>query len=200
MGWFDGWFGSTGASQSDPLRKLDPKLREFLEKESPVKYSTTEATSQQSAAAPTIPEKKRVDASQPTAAPQEPVVPRESIYQDGRYAHLWKTYRPQAVVEAESKSDHEKLMDVLDGFKDRKVQIGKAALENCALEQEDWRACMTNGSAMERFTMCREKVMKFEKCYEQQAVRLTISASLSGWGDFSKLCTYFLLTMHHRGY
>ena len=176
MGWFDGWFGPTGASQSDPLRKLDPKLREFLEKESPVKYSPAEATPQQSATAPTIPERNRVDVSQPAAAaPQEPVVPRESIYQDGRYAHIWKTYRPQAAIEAESKSDHEKLMDVLDGFKDRKVEIGKAALENCALEQEDWRDCMTNGSAMERFTMCREKVMRFEKCYEQQAVRLPAS-------------------------
>ncbi|KAI1774660.1 hypothetical protein F4818DRAFT_418531 [Hypoxylon cercidicola] len=59
-------------------------------------------------------------------------------------------------------------MDVLEGFKDRKNQIGKAALENCALEQIDWRECMSNPSFTERMTMCRNQVRKFEKCYMTQ--------------------------------
>jgi hypothetical protein len=102
-------------------------------------------------------------------------VPHESLYKDGRYAHLWKTYKPYAAIEAETKSDHEKLMDVLDAFKERKAQIGKAALENCALEQLDWNNCMKSGDWTSRLTMCRAEVKKFERCYMMQSVRRRFS-------------------------
>lgn len=179
MGWWDSLWSSSSSAE-DPLRKLDPKLREFLEKESPVKYNTTTAknsssTTQQpqsqsqpparaAATATTIPQE---NCSSPAVA-----VPKESQFQDGRYAHLWKTYRPLAEIEAETKSDHEKLMDVLEGFKERKGQIGRAALENCALEQVDWRNCMSNPSMTDRMTLCRAQVKKFERCYMMQTVRL----------------------------
>ncbi|KAI1137169.1 hypothetical protein F5Y05DRAFT_388362 [Hypoxylon sp. FL0543] len=174
MGWWDSlWSSSSG---DDPLRKLDPKLREFLERESPVKYSA--AQQQQDPAK----EEKRASAAKAEAAegqPERPVVPRESQFQDGRYAHLWKTYRPLAEIEAETKSEHEKLMDVLEAYKERKNQIGKAALENCALEQLDWRQCMMNPSFSERMTMCREQVKKFERCYMMQTRLLKALGYLS---------------------
>ncbi|KAI1409013.1 hypothetical protein F5Y13DRAFT_171325 [Hypoxylon sp. FL1857] len=174
MGWWDSLWASSSSSD-DPLRKLDPKLREFLERESPVKYSA--AQQQQSPA-----KEQQATAATIGAAEGEtnkPVVPRESQFQDGRYAHLWKTYKPLAEIEAETKSDHEKLMDVLEAYKERKNQIGKAALENCALEQLDWRQCMTNPSLSERMTMCRDQIKKFERCYMTQTRLLKALGYLS---------------------
>ncbi|RYP09123.1 hypothetical protein DL764_001490 [Monosporascus ibericus] len=187
MGWWDSlWPSSSGAD--DPLGKLDPKLREFLEKESPVKCNaaahpqptTTRAQTQpiaaQSQAKPPAAETSREDDDK-----NKPAVPKESQFQDGRYAHLWKTYRPLAEVEAETKSDHERLMDVLEAYKERKNQIGKAALENCALEQVDWRSCMTNPSLADRMTLCRAQVRKFERCYMMQTRFLKALGYLSSY-------------------
>lgn len=176
MGWWDSLW-SSGSSTDDPLRNLDPKLREFLERESPVKYKTAQkpATAATIAAEAEAKRQQQVADDAAAAAAKEaeenkPVVPKDSQYQDGRYAHLWKTYRPLAEIEAETKSDHERLMDVLEGYKERKSQIGRAALENCAFEQMDWRQCMNNPTFTERMTMCRDQVRKFEKCYMTQTV------------------------------
>ncbi|KAG4216841.1 hypothetical protein PC116_g34678, partial [Phytophthora cactorum] len=56
---------------------------------------------------------------------------------------------------------------------------GKAALENCALEQVDWRQCMMNPTMTERMTMCREQIKKFEKCYTTQTRLLKALGYLS---------------------
>src|SRR6188768_2785879 len=134
MGWFGNLFGKSD-SQGDPLSKLNPELREFLQKESPVKYTPAQDTAPkpQNAAPPPKPATAAPSIADQAVQPSTdgPAVPRESLYQDGRYAHLWKGYRPQAEVENEFKSDHEKLMDILEGYKERKAQIGRAALENC---------------------------------------------------------------------
>ncbi|KAJ0337827.1 hypothetical protein COL922a_006314 [Colletotrichum nupharicola] len=181
MGWFDGWFGSS-TSTSDPLKSLDPKLREFLERESPVKIQQQIQEAEQAAAAAASKAAAAAEAATSaattsqtshqngadTTADSRPKVPKESLFQDGRYAHLWKTYRPYAEIEAESKTDHEKLMDVLDGYKERKHNIGRAALENCALQQEEWVNCMKSGSWEDRMQMCRHQVQRFEKCYTMQ--------------------------------
>jgi hypothetical protein len=167
MGWWHSLWGSN--TTDDPLRKLDPKLREYLEKESPVKYTSSQ-TRQQSQARPSLPHDVPESDSIEGDRQQATSVPRESQFQDGRYAHLWKNYRPLAEIEAETKSDQEKIMDVLEGYKERKNQIGRAALENCALEQVDWRRCMSSPSVTERFTMCRAEVKKFERCYNMQTV------------------------------
>ncbi|KAI1483548.1 hypothetical protein F4774DRAFT_97632 [Daldinia eschscholtzii] len=173
MGWWDSLWASS--SSDDPLRNLDPKLREFLERESPVKYSTAQPAQPRAKEEPVAPTINEVEEQQKSA----PAVPKESQFQDGRYAHLWKTYRPLAEIEAETKSEHEKLMDVLEGYKERKNQIGKAALENCALEQVDWRQCMMNPTMTERMTMCREQIKKFEKCYTTQTRLLKALGYLS---------------------
>lgn len=170
MGWLDGWFGSSSASQSsDPLGNLDPKVREFLAKESPVKYS---AASDLEKGLKEEREKQHQERLARQKEREEAKVPRESLYQDGRYAHLWKTYRPLAAIEGESKSDHEKLMDVLDGYKERKNAIGRAALENCADEQLEWNLCMKEGDWAKRARMCSEEVRRFERCYLTQSVSI----------------------------
>ncbi|KAI1368295.1 hypothetical protein F5Y08DRAFT_296274 [Xylaria arbuscula] len=186
MGWWDSlWASSTSAD--DPLRKLDPKLREFLEKESPVKYTSSSGNAQQEpqkpgssdASSKSVISSAEQGRSESEDKSEKPRVPKESQFQDGRYAHLWKSYRPLAELEAETKTDHEKLMDVLEGYKERKAQIGRAALENCALEQVDWRSCMTNPSWSDRMTMCREQVKKFERCYMTQTRLLKALGYLS---------------------
>ncbi|KAI1314295.1 hypothetical protein F5Y03DRAFT_7455 [Xylaria venustula] len=192
MGWWDSLWASN-SSADDPLRKLDPKLREFLEKESPVKYNSgsssrsntpqPQGSQKPSYSTSIIPQSESASesgsSSSSSSSSSKPAVPKESQFQDGRYAHLWKSYRPLAEVEAETKSDHEKLMDVLEGYKERKSQIGRAALENCALEQVDWRTCMTNPSWDDRLTMCRQQVKKFEKCYMTQTRLLKALGYLS---------------------
>ncbi|KAM0808078.1 putative Autophagy protein [Seiridium cardinale] len=176
MGWWHSLWGSN--TTDDPLQKLDPKLREYLEKESPVKYTSSQPPSQ-SPTKPTTSLSPHELQSIQSEQEQQPSVPRESQFQDGRYAHLWKSYKPLAQVEAETKSDQEKIMDVLEGYKERKSQIGKAALENCALEQVDWRQCMSNPNITERFTMCRAEIKKFERCYNMQTRLLKALGYLS---------------------
>lgn len=180
MSWWDSLWASK-KSADDPLRKLDPKLREFLEKESPVKYHTGNAPQSQTSEKPPESASSIPKAGAENGSGSTPAAPRESQFQDGRYAHLWKSYRPLAEIEAETKSDHEKLMDVLEGYKDRKAQIGRAALENCALEQVDWRACMSDPSFSERMTMCRQQVKKFERCYMTQTVHLASPYISHSW-------------------
>lgn len=176
MGWFDGWFSSSGSNDDDPFRKLDPKLREFLAKESPIKIKVAPPKAPeakppvQSAVTVRSQDAATTAESATTGGADDSAVPRESLFRDGRYAHLWKTYRPLSVVEAEVKSDHEKLMDVLDGYKERRAQIGRAALENCAIEQGEWSACMRAGDWTARLTMCRDEVRRFERCYMVQSV------------------------------
>lgn len=171
MGWLDSIWGRRS---DDPLQDFDPKVREFLKKESPVKFdkkpTQDDQLAQQQPAAATTPAAGAAAAAARQEQPAPNAVPKESLYQDGRYAHLWKTYRPLAEVESETKSDHEKLHDVLDAFKSRKAEIGAAALENCAAEQLDWNNCMKSGSLKARMTMCRDEVRKFEKCYNMQSV------------------------------
>ncbi|ROT39337.1 hypothetical protein SODALDRAFT_323737 [Sodiomyces alkalinus F11] len=162
MGWLDGWW-SDSTKSSDPLASVDPKLREFLKRESPVKYHTP--TTQDPAPSRTAPSSSNASTGEPA---DKPLVPRESLFQDGRYAHLWKNYKSLGDVEAETKTDHEKLMDVLDGYKERKHTIGKAALENCAIQQEEWISCMKSGAWEDRLQMCRKQVQRFEKCYTTQ--------------------------------
>lgn len=200
MGWLPSIFGGEKSS-SDPLGKLDPKLREFLEKESPVKYTPNQATPPPST--PQAQPKNEQLIAQPIS--DQPAVPSASLYQDGRYAHLWKNYRPLSQVESESATDHDKLMNVLDGFKERKAAIGRAALENCALQQEEWVNCMKNGSWEDQLQMCRHQVRRFERCYTMQSVRCRIAVPytccfsyhiklMSSWQRFLRALGYGSVT------
>ncbi|OAA68931.1 hypothetical protein ISF_03306 [Cordyceps fumosorosea ARSEF 2679] len=170
MGWLPSIFG--GGSSSDPLSNLDPKLREFLNKESPVKYNATKA---QQPAAPTTtsttaPTAQNSGSGAPaTGDAKSSGVPSESLYQDGRYAHLWKNYRPLAQIEEETSTEQEKLVKILDGYKERKQAIGIAAMENCAIQQEEWINCMKNGSWTDQLQMCRHQVHRYERCYTMQS-------------------------------
>lgn len=179
MGW---WSSLWGGQESDPLGKLDPGIKAYLERESPVKYHDLEPKSASSSSTrpknPINSSQKshsqfqfQFEAAQDEKGEEKPLVPPESLFQDGRYAHLWKTYVPLHDIEATNKSDNEKLSDILDGYKERKRRIASAAIENCSEEQLDWRHCMTDGSWGDRSIMCRNQVKKFERCYNVNSVR-----------------------------
>lgn len=169
MGWLPSIFGG-GDNPADPVSQLDPSLRDFMRKEAPAKYSPDQDTKTTSPPPPTIATATPAPAKEETK-PQEGRLPQESLYQDGRYAHLWKTYRPLAELEAESATDHDQVSSILDEYKERKAAVGKAALENCALVQEEWANCMKAGSWEDRMQMCKYQVRRFEKCHNMQGVR-----------------------------
>jgi len=170
MGW--PWGKNDKDSPSDPFRELDPSLRDFLAKESPIKYKPAPAP-------PPSPQEENTKASASQQAPLEkPLVPPESLYQDGRYSDIWKTYRPLAEIENEGKSDQEKLLDILDGYKERKAQTGRAAVENCVEEQMKIDECFSKGTWSDRMTMCRKENRAFERCYIMQSVRTLLTTSV----------------------
>lgn len=164
-------------TNSDPLRDLDPSLRDFLNTDSPSTYKPTPSPSPPKPHPGTTPdtdasiaEALTDNSTSATSKSSSTTSAAPSAYSDGRYADLWSTYRPLAVVENEGKSDHEKLMDVLEGYKQRKSDIAGAALENCALEQGAVGECLKTGGWMKRMTMCREENRAFERCYVMQSV------------------------------
>ncbi|KAL9633211.1 MAG: hypothetical protein Q9164_004839 [Protoblastenia rupestris] len=177
MGWLFGSSSSSKPTDSDPFRDLDPSLKEFLVKESPIKYRP----------APTPPPPPPSQIVQPSTSqtqarePSEPKAPSESLYPDGRYAHLWKSYRPLSEVENALKSDQEKLLDVLDGYKARRAQIGRAAVENCVEEQMRVMECYEHGNVKSMMIMCRPEKRAFERCYMMQSRFLKALGYLSSY-------------------
>lgn len=161
-----GWLWSTADDKpKDPLRDLDPALRDFLKKESPLNYDSSNPPAPEATRSPSQP-----TSSLPTAAEEKPKVNYPTQYKDGRYADIWKTYQPLNDIEANNKSDQEKISDVIDAYKYRRTEINRAALENCALEQWAVQDCFESGGWSARVTMCRKENRKFNRCYELQAV------------------------------
>ena len=183
MGWFWDSNSSTDGSTGDAYSKLDPALRDFLDKESPLKYHDPQPRPQprqpppSSDAAPST-YRTQLGLNVPglsqehqNSVPRDdrPAVPAESLFQDGRYAHLWKDYRPQAELEAASRSDQDKLADVVEAYRDRKAAIGRAAVENCVMEQLDVQECFQSGSWKKMMGMCRTENRAFNRCYVMQS-------------------------------
>ena len=156
------------ATKGDPYRDLNPSLRKFLEREAPVKYNPPD---------PQPPP--------PTKASESPAVKdpshNQSQFPDGRYSHLWSTYRPLREIEDENKTDQEKLMDVLNAYKDRKEAIGRAALENCADVHLVLNQCYRTGTWGQRFNLCRNEVRALDRCYKMNAQFLKALGYLSAW-------------------
>ncbi|KAI5217961.1 hypothetical protein E4T41_08620 [Aureobasidium subglaciale] len=173
MGWF--WGNNNGNSESkDALNSLDPSLREFLDKESKTRQQQQQ---QQPTQLPQDTSSYRSqigiaedDPSQSTQPPKdENGVPTQSLYQDGRYAHLWKNYRPQEQIEQAGRSESERLADVIDTYNDRKARIGRAALENCALEQWAEHECFESGGMKAKLMLCKTETRAFNRCYTMQS-------------------------------
>jgi len=181
MGWF---WGSSKAD--DPVKKLDPGLREYLEHEAPQKYVPAEST-------PTV-EPKTTQPSNPVPVDQNdsstPAVPSKSLFADGRYADLWKTYKPPVEdVQVIGSKEHNMtaaagVQQMNDRRKQRRDTIGGAASENCAVEREAAYRCFEKGTFWERMKartlMGHEENKTFNRCYATQAV----STCIMGIMDF----------------
>ncbi|KAK0927320.1 hypothetical protein LTR91_003872 [Friedmanniomyces endolithicus] len=163
-----------------PYSKLDPGLRDFLEKESPLKYEVAQPSpARPSPDAASNEYRSQLGWTEPPPSttqrsanePSTPasVVPPESLYQDGRYAYLWKNYRPRAEVEAASQTEADKLRAVIDAYNDRRTAIGRAAVENCVLEQMAERECWESGNFKDMMNMCRGPGRQFMRCYTMQS-------------------------------
>ena len=215
MSWFSGW------RREDPLKDIDPSLRQFLEKETPKQYRSEEEASKVKASAgwsvPTFrslfgfgEEEATKDPSQSsrslrdehiTHQSSQASVPQESLFQDGRYAHLWKTYRSNKEVEDAGKTDQEKLTDIVGAVKERNAELKRAALENCANEQMAIHECFSSGSWAARMTMCRAENRALEKCVGVQTKFLRALGYLSLYErspDESEKIQMHADTLYHR--
>ncbi|KAL3446551.1 hypothetical protein BJX65DRAFT_279375 [Aspergillus insuetus] len=169
MGWFWG-----GSNNDDPVKKLDPGLREYLEHEAPQKYVPAQSS-------PTV--EKPIKPSKTVPADQSdsstPAVPSKSLYPDGRYADLWKTYKPPVddapVIGSKEHnlSAAQGVQQMNDRRKQRRDTIGRVASENCAVEQENAYRCFEKGTFWERMKsrsmMGQEENKIYNRCYATQA-------------------------------
>lgn len=163
MSWF--WGGGRKDSKDDPAKSLDQDLKKFLDEQQPKPYSPAEL--------PTPPETKKSITPVTPDVSHEPVersLPKESLFQDGRYKEIWKTYVPQAEMDAATSTPVDR---VLNARKDRRQTIHKAALENCAFEQQMQQDCMTGGTWAQKIkgkmTLCHEENKAYNRCYSLQA-------------------------------
>lgn len=158
MSWL--WGGSNSSKAKDAL---DPSLRDFLDKETRKGPKPS---------LPSVPPPPQADQAAPIAHPEgraeAPKVPAESQFQDGRYAHLWKNYVPQNQLVDRSKSDQDKLRDIVDTYNDRKAEVGRAAMENCAFEYMEQWECYGNPNFKQTMTLCADETRKFSRCVEIQ--------------------------------
>ncbi|CAI6336134.1 unnamed protein product [Periconia digitata] len=154
-----GWLWGSGGGAKD---QLDPSLRDFLDKENPTGPKPS---------LPSKPVEKPDEASQaePTRADQGPVVPPQSQFQDGRYAHLWKNYVPQRQIDDRGKNEQDRLRDAVDAYNDRKAEVGRVAMENCALEYIAQFDCYRNPKWGQVATLCRTETRAFNRCYDIQS-------------------------------
>lgn len=178
MDWLKGMWASP--KKDDPVSKLNPELKEFLREQRPAKYETTPAPPPAEIPTPkqprSLPDTNRIHNDRP--------LPKESLFQDGRYANLWKTYTPQTEIDAVEPPEKQ----VVNAYKGRRHRIHLAALENCAIENELLYTCFDTGNwrkrAYARATMCNMEERRFNRCYQLQAVSCSGSlrlASSNSW-------------------
>ena len=175
MGWL-WWAAPEEKEAKDPTKSLDPTLKDFLNSQQPRPYELSPLPSP--APAPKAepihtkkPEEGSKASEKASKVSSDRPVPRESLFQDGRYAHLWATYTPQDTLLANTTTPLER---VVSARKDQRDLVYRAALENCAFEHELQLTCLSSGygtkaqRAKARMTLCREETAAFNRCYHLQ--------------------------------
>jgi hypothetical protein len=168
MDWL--WGSSSKDPKKDPTKQLEPGLREYLDKESPGKY----APAPSALPAPQPPSDQQPAPTAPGQDADKPTVPPQTSFPDGRYAHLWKTYRPPQDSDIGIKEELSAAEKVIETAKYRKSLTFRAALENCAEEQFAFQNCLINGDLSNRIkaavTMCQLQNRAFNRCFMVQGV------------------------------
>src|ERR1700753_1049097 len=150
-----------GSGSSDAADKLDPDLRVFLDENSASKPSV-KSSSQLPRSHPQQDSKE----SQSPPDTSKPIVPPQSLFQDGRYASIWKTYQPPDGIAA--RSSNEKLRDLKEASEIRGASIERTAKENCVLEAEAEANCLSRGTWYNKLTMCRAETRALDRCTQLQ--------------------------------
>lgn len=159
MGWF--WNDAAdGSDANDPFRRLDPEVRAFLLRESPLKPTPTPPP-------PTT-------TTPPPSSSEHPAAPTTPSKYGDRYADIWTQYRSPHSQET-ARSAQEQLSDIVQAYKWRKGAIGRAALENCTDQQAALYQCYRTGSVRERLTACSALSHQLQDCYTAQAVCFFLS-------------------------
>jgi len=162
MSWFWG-----GKKDEDPTKSLDSDLKQFLDSQQPRPYALPEKPAQK--VAPPVEEKAPIK-TRAELPPEERPLPKESLFQDGRYKDLWKTYVPPS---EQPDANTNPAQRVVDAKKDRKATLTQAALENCAFEEELKRNCFREGDTLNklraRMTLCNRETKAFNRCFQLQA-------------------------------
>ncbi|CUS12450.1 unnamed protein product [Tuber aestivum] len=175
MGWFWGSSSPKGTDNpSNPLSHLDPALRDFLLKESPLKPSSPPPLQPSDGPTPT-------PAAPETPSPTQNPRTANSPYGD-RYADIWAQYTPQGFTQA-SKSSQEQLADILQAYKYRKSLIARAALENCVGEQSALHECYRHGGFAQKARGCGVEKGQLQDCYTTQTKFLQAMGYMS---DFAR--------------
>lgn len=175
-----GWFWGSKSAEGDAVRDLDPSLRKFLEEAKPAERSATSpkpaqrSTDTLGTSQPQAPSTTTKDAS---------IVPKASLYQDGRYADIWKNYRPLSDIEAVGKTDQDRMTDLVESLNERKFQLKDAAIENCALESLAIQDCYNNANGWQMLTLCRKENKAFDRCFDMQAKFLKALGYMGQVGD-----------------
>lgn len=168
MGWF--W----GSNQDDPVKKIDPGLREYLEQETPSKYEPAPNLKQPTPPSSQPQPQTQVPTSEQKEQTEDPKsqLPAASLYQDGRYAHLWKTYKPLNETDSDAAVTGG-ANRVIEKFKERGDTVQRAAMENCALEHEALTLCFQTGNWRKqieaRLTNCATENGTFSRCFTTQS-------------------------------
>ena len=163
MSWF---WGGGSKKDDDPTQSLNPELKQFLKDQQPRPYAPTERTTPE----PAKPNRDPIVLPDTNLEDEHRPLPQESLFQDGRYKHLWNTYVPQDNVTAATSTTVER---IVSAKKDRKQLISRAAFENCAFEEELAKTCWTKGTKAERAralaTMCNKEQKNFNRCFTLQS-------------------------------
>jgi hypothetical protein len=168
-----------GSSSSDAASKLDPDLRVFLDENTvskPAKSQTPPTPQPLNTQLPKPHDQQESKGSQPSGS-TEPTVPPQSLFPDGRYAHLWKTYQPADGETA--RSSNEKLRDLKEASQIRDSNIETIAKENCALEAQAEADCFNRGRWHNRLSMCRTETRALDRCTQLQTKFLRALGYLS---------------------
>lgn len=100
----------------------------------------------------------------------KPPTTQYSKYGD-KYADLWAQYKPPAQVAAELRTPSMAISDVYESYRARKAALGRAALENCALQQLDLHECYKTWSTIGG---CTEPRHKLDDCFMTQQVNSSL--------------------------
>src|SRR5271163_585387 len=160
-----GWFWEGKSNRRDPTESLSPDLKEFLKEQQPRPYVATQAPAPEEK-----PERPQVALPDTNRQYDDRPLPKESLFQDGRYKDIWKTYIPQDEIMAATTTPVDR---IIAARKDRRQLIQRAAMENCAFENELQLTCLHAGDLVSRtkarLTMCRQETKSFNRCFQLQA-------------------------------